>query len=439
MQPVLDNHYDALVIGAGAGGICSAARLAHAGYRVLLVEALDRVGGRASTRDVNGFLCNTGALVIEKDGAVARTYADIGLALDLHEVPRASTVLKIGGHFVNMTEGFGGWARNAAPAWIAGLTRKFPRMAPKPGQSTREWINGATRNSRLHMLVDNLLGAMFAASADDFPADMFVHYFDADTCYRQIGLPRGGTVSVWVPLVAKVEQCGGDIWLSSKVQRLHFDAAGQVDGATILRADGTDTRVSCRVAVSNAGPLATKRMAGDHVFAEGYGDMVEQWSRPAAILTAHIGSDKPLADFPCLALFARSRRLVYAGNFSAPELGRAPPGKYLYCAASVPKPSTGDFDVEEEKALLIADLRDHFPQFDPSMILTVDVTAHEWPAQRAITGHDLPQETPVPNLWNVGDGVKPWGMGGTASCAETARLVTDEILRKYPLYLFQKH
>ncbi|RTS98689.1 FAD-binding protein [Pseudomonas aeruginosa] len=69
-------------IGAGAGGTSAAARLTRAGYRTLLVESLERVGGRASTRAIDGFLC-TGALAIERDGAVAELYKDLGLQLDL--------------------------------------------------------------------------------------------------------------------------------------------------------------------------------------------------------------------------------------------------------------------------------------------------------------------------------------------------------------------
>lgn len=431
-------RFDVLVIGAGAGGICAAARVASLGYRVLVVEALERIGGRASTRDVNGFLCNTGALVIEKNGAVGQLYRDLGLTLQLYEPKKASTVVKIGKRYLNATEGPVGWTRAFLPRLLAGGARAFSRLRPEPGQSTRQWLDQLTRNKTVHLAVDNVLGAMFAASADQFPADAFLHFFTKDTSYRKIGMPPGGTRSVWEPLVELTRQRGGEFWLNSRAEALSFGPEGQVTGATIRRDSGEIIEVSCGILISNAGPLATRRLAAS-AYPDTYGEKIEAWSNPAAILTAHFASRKPLADFPCLALYTRSRRMVYAGNFSAPELGRTPAGWHLYCAASVPKPSTGQFDVEAEKALLLADIADHFPGFDPSMILTIDVTAHDWPAQRAITGYDLPVDTPVPNLWNVGDGVKPWGSSGTASCAETARLAVEQATAKYPLYTFQQH
>lgn len=87
--------------------------------------------------------------------------------------------------------------------------------------------------------------------------------------------------------------------------------------------------------------------------------------------------------------------------------------------------------MEIEKELLLADLREQFPGFGDARILAVDVTAHEWPAQRAITGYDLPVHTPISNLWNVGDGVKLGSQAGTAACAETARVVVDQIIARY--------
>jgi phytoene desaturase len=81
----------------------------------------------------------------------------------------------------------------------------------------------------------------------------------------------------------------------------------------------------------------------------------------------------------------------------------------------------------------MADLHDEVPGFDRARILSTVVTRDDWPPQRAVAGYDLPPDTPVPNLWNVGDGVKEYANGGTTACAETAHLVASQVAERYPL------
>jgi phytoene desaturase len=78
--------YDALVIGAGAGGLCAAARLAHHGYRTLLAEQRDLVGGRASSVSEDGFTVNTGAIAIEYGGVLEETFRSVGAPEALEEM-----------------------------------------------------------------------------------------------------------------------------------------------------------------------------------------------------------------------------------------------------------------------------------------------------------------------------------------------------------------
>ncbi len=66
-----NDKYEVVVAGAGVGGLCSAALLAHYGYKVLLVEALERLGGRLSTVDQEGFKTPTGAVALPSRGGEA--------------------------------------------------------------------------------------------------------------------------------------------------------------------------------------------------------------------------------------------------------------------------------------------------------------------------------------------------------------------------------
>lgn len=99
--------YDAVVIGAGAGGLCAAARLVAAGKKVLLVESKDRVGGRASSEIIEGFTVNIGAIAIELGGVFEETFNLVGVPLDLRE-PSPATVFRIDQKVINVSKGGAG-------------------------------------------------------------------------------------------------------------------------------------------------------------------------------------------------------------------------------------------------------------------------------------------------------------------------------------------
>jgi len=58
------SRYDAVIIGAGIGGLTSASLLAKQGLKVVVLEALDRVGGCCSNYDFGGFKPEVGAVFI---------------------------------------------------------------------------------------------------------------------------------------------------------------------------------------------------------------------------------------------------------------------------------------------------------------------------------------------------------------------------------------
>lgn len=58
----MSTDYDVIIVGAGVGGLTCASFLAKEGYRVLVLERLNRVGGSCSNYEVNGFRPETGAM-----------------------------------------------------------------------------------------------------------------------------------------------------------------------------------------------------------------------------------------------------------------------------------------------------------------------------------------------------------------------------------------
>lgn len=71
--------YGAIVIGGGVAGLTAASYLGHAGFRTLVLERSAKLGGRAVTREKEGFLFNVGPHALYQKGEGCRVLADLGV------------------------------------------------------------------------------------------------------------------------------------------------------------------------------------------------------------------------------------------------------------------------------------------------------------------------------------------------------------------------
>jgi len=60
--------WDVIIAGAGYGGLCSGALLAHAGKEVLVLEKDDSIGGRAKSILYSGRVLDDGAHIPSRHG-----------------------------------------------------------------------------------------------------------------------------------------------------------------------------------------------------------------------------------------------------------------------------------------------------------------------------------------------------------------------------------
>jgi phytoene dehydrogenase-like protein len=76
-------NWDAIVIGAGIGGLTAAAHLVKAGLRVLVLERNPHIGGTAYVYHRKGFPFPMGPLGFSHPGLVQNTLKDLGVGEDL--------------------------------------------------------------------------------------------------------------------------------------------------------------------------------------------------------------------------------------------------------------------------------------------------------------------------------------------------------------------
>lgn len=435
----MTQHYDAIVVGAGAGGLFAAARLSHLGYRTLVVEQLNRLGGRASSEQIDGFTVNTGAIVIETGGIIEETFAEVGAPFEVNS-PSPPILYRLGKKDVDVTGG--GWGlmlskltrQGAILAKGIGSARKDDGL-PEDEISTADWVRRFSKNKAVQGLFRSMCGSVFAVSAEDLPARVFLTYFTRKSAFKKFGFGPRGTIGIWESLAGAIGAAGGEIRLGVSADEILI-RDGRAAGIRIRPADATDdtdaSEVFAPVVISDVGPAATVRLAGEAAFPEQYLAEVRASDRPSAMIVVNFASQDELIQAPGMLSFTKTKRLCYVANFSELSPDMAPEGWNLYVGAAVPEPAVGDFDVAVETELALADLRREIPGFDSARILSTNVLRDGWPPQRAVAGFDLVPQTPIPGLWNVGDGVKEYANGGITACAETAQLVVAEVQAAFP-------
>ncbi len=82
MKSIPDPRSEAIVIGAGLGGLAAAMRLGAKGYRVTVLDKLDVVGGRASSMTENGHRFDLGPTIVTVPEVFRKLWAACGRDFD---------------------------------------------------------------------------------------------------------------------------------------------------------------------------------------------------------------------------------------------------------------------------------------------------------------------------------------------------------------------
>lgn len=410
--------YDAVIIGAGAGGLIAAACLVNAGKSVLVVESRDHVGGRAASHEVDGFIINVGAITLKMGGTLEQIFTETGVPYDVRE-PQPRTVFRVNGKIVNAGKGGLGMLLAGLTKTAAVIGSKFADARkgnlPDARLSTKEWLNGLTKNQTVHGLFRNLCAVLFSANPEDLPARAFLSFFGSNAS-TPFGICPRGSIGIWNDLADAIRAKGGEIRLETFAKHLVIEN-GVATGVIFAHGDP----VTARTVISNAGVTATIDLAGDVAMGADYVATTAQTIRPTTMMNIYLATETRILETGALITLGNTDSLCLLGELTAtcPEL--APPGWYLHVAYSVPKDSKKPLDAEAEIAHALAEICAEYPAFENAKLLAATPMFGDWPAARTCPGYNMPQETPIANLWNVGDSVIAYGDGGTQACAETGK------------------
>jgi phytoene desaturase len=173
-------------------------------------------------------------------------------------------------------------------------------------------------------------------------------------------------------------------------------------------------------------------LTGDTAVGADYAAFIRRRVRPTPIALTYVVSDEPLFPHRASILAAGLQRIVTGVPLTniCPEW--APDGRHIMSFYGTPKSCLTPMDRDEERRANIEDVHALFPNLEAcgGRVLDVqlrdiddpDVVARSWP------GYHVPVETPLPNLFNVGDACAPDGFIATPAAAMSARLAVDRIV-----------
>ena len=445
---MIDNDYDIIIIGSGLGGLTAASLLTHRGFKTLVVESRNRIGGRFSTFEYKGFKLPTGAILIP-DGWVVKLFEEMGIRTDnlrpitrvyyringeTYEIPSEVGVPKVL-DIIDKLERKDAEKKNRPmkPVELSKIMRGYYKKMRGINQeeiiTVRDWLLQYTENEKVLDAFDTLCTGLMMAHSWELPVSKFFLFQEMTKFY----ISPDGNLNIAEELARIVEKTGA-VWTNSPVRKIVIKE-GKATSVIVEKA-GKQIEINCKMVISNTGVKSTVNLAGKENFDNEYLEKMRIKLRPSSCLLVLIASDIPLClegIHDGLEIIMGSRRIKTVIPISniCPEL--VPLGQHLIYTSAKSESTLHPMDIKYEMQQVKNDIKEFFPDFEKhGRILKMRACGiiNEWPEGRTWLGYGMQLETPIPNLFNVGDSCVSPGLIGTPGSVESGYRVA-EIIEKY--------
>src|SRR5438876_6012670 len=420
--------FDAIVIGAGLGGLLSAAELLQRGKRVAVVERLPHCGGRFTAKTFQGVQISTGAVHMVPFGSsgvlshmlqrlnVPHRFFDADVFGSFHVYGKQYRSRGLLGVFK-----FLGWRQFFWFTRIGYLMFLHPLPPDERQLPFDRWLArhiNVEHNPQLVAIFERISRFALSLELHQVSTAEVIETTKNMFSYGAPAIVEGGCGSLTKQLEQYVRARSCSLYLSCDVLQILQDG-GYVTGVRMRkRAGGEETVISAPLVVSDIGPRATNALLSGHrvtqaeVLKHTTENDTELTSTEHALneavgLKVHILSDVSLIPHRGIMYCMDTQRIAGTVQPTTSDPALAPPGKHLLISHQVIQSD----NVEEERALALADLHMLFGEtFDTHCrVLTMGTYRGEWPVNRAVQGEDTHSATTLAGLYLVGDAVKPSG------------------------------
>ena len=445
---------DAIVIGAGLGGLLSAAQLLQRGKHVIVLERLPHSGGRFTAKNFHGVQVSTGAVHMVpfgSSGVLSQMLQQLHVPHRLFDADVFGSFHVYGRQY--RSRGLLGVLRFLGPRqswWFLRLGYlMFFRPLPEQerGLPFDQWLErhiNVKRNPQLVAFFQSI--SRFALSLELSQVSTVEVVRTTKNMFR-FGAPaivQGGCGQLTAQLTQTILAQGGEICLAHEVLQI-IQKDGQVIGVRVRdKRNNVEQVLHAPITISDIGPRATDALLHNRRITQA--EVLKEMKRvetgtalaspvstdagveeiqEAAGLKVHILSDISLIPHKGIMYCLDTQRIAGMVQPTNSDPGLAPEGKHLLISHQVIRSN----NIEEERALALADLSMLFGEaFEKHCrILTMGTYRGEWPVNRIVQGEDVQSQTTTKGLYMVGDAVKPSGYLMVEGVAQSVNTFLDTL------------
>jgi phytoene dehydrogenase-like protein len=258
MTELRDAQTDVAVVGGGMAGLTAACYLARGGSEVTLFERAPEPGGRATTREADGFFFNRGGHALYTGGAASQAFEDLGVSYG-HGIPKNTFVLHEGriSPFppdplgLLRTDFLDAGDKLALLRFFAALGMANPTGLAKT--SVRDWLDRKVRRPRVQRLMTAFARTFtYTTALDLVSAELFVEKLQR-SLKHPIHYVDGGWRTLVDGMREAAERAGARIVTGVRVESLELDG-GRARGVHLR--DGRFVGASAVVVATDPGDAA---------------------------------------------------------------------------------------------------------------------------------------------------------------------------------------
>ncbi len=274
----MEKKYDAIIIGSGMGGACIGALLAHAGWKILMLEKNNLIGGRCTSFKREDFIVDLGMHnYLGNSGPTGEILKQIGTpnAIDWITLP-GKAVLQFGDNRMDFNR------KSMVELVSEGERDNMKRLLKDAVQLSAEelnklwyvplqqWVNTYTTDPMAHLFINNLVGQYICVSSAVASTAEFLTCFQQVMRNRVMTYPKGGNIAITEAFTSAVQKYGGEIRVNAPVKSIRIENGVAVG---VRLEDGSE--ILAPVIISNADIKATaQKLVGKEHFSKEYNERI---------------------------------------------------------------------------------------------------------------------------------------------------------------------